>query len=241
MPKTNRAQVSIAYDAIRDQILSYALLPGAPLSDNQLSRELNMSRAPIREAVLLLQMDGLVQINEKGQPRVSPVCYDDISDILTVRCALEAEAIRIIARGSWLTEVQEQELVQIHQAYTSSAENLSEHYRYDDLFHQKLAEFSASPRISNILSQMRLQMLRARWLNLANPKRREDAIEEHTRLLSALQAHDEPEAVQALLDHLNNSRSAFYTVLNDKQMHALATAIRVFHSANDAPSTAEKK
>ena len=237
MPKTIRSQVSIAYDAIRDQILSYALLPDAPLSDNQLSKELDMSRAPIREALLLLQMDGLVQTNEKGQICVSPVCYEDISDILTIRCALEAEAVRMIARGGWLTPAQENALRHIHQQYSES-ENLSEHYQYDDLFHQQIAQFSGSPRINSILSQMRLQMQRARWLNLVNPQRRENAIEEHRRVLDALCSHDEETAVQAITEHLNNSRNTFHAILTDKQMQTLATVIHVFISSGGADTDA---
>lgn len=239
MPKTNRAQVSIAYDAIRDQILTYALLPDAQLSDNQLSKELNMSRAPIREALLLLQMDGLVQINVKGQTRVSPVCYEEISDILTIRSALETEAIRIIVKGGWLSQAQEAELQEIHCQYCGSSD-LSEHYRYDDLFHQKLAAFSGSPRINSILSQMRLQMQRARWLNLVNPTRRDSAIEEHRRLLDALCAHEESAALQALVEHLNNSRSAFSAVLNDKQIMKLSAVIQAFISSGGSTPPAEQ-
>ena len=54
MKKRMSAQVKTAYDLLQKQILYYELEPGAMISDNQISKSLNMSRAPVREAMLLL-------------------------------------------------------------------------------------------------------------------------------------------------------------------------------------------
>ena len=56
MKKRMSAQVKTAYDLLQKQILYYELAPGAMISDNQISKSLNMSRAPVREAMLLLEM-----------------------------------------------------------------------------------------------------------------------------------------------------------------------------------------
>lgn len=55
MKKRMSAQVKTAYDLLQKQILYYELEPGAMISDNQISKSLNMSRAPVREAMLLLK------------------------------------------------------------------------------------------------------------------------------------------------------------------------------------------
>ena len=234
MQRKTDSQVTIAYGAIRDQILQYLLPPGAPLSDNQLSKALGMSRAPIREAILLLQMDGLVQVDEGGKVRVSPICFEDISDILSVRCALESEAIRLIANAGWLDAQQEQELIDLHRQLCESTctNDVTEQYGYDDLFHLKIAEFSKSKRICEILGQMRLQMQRARWLNFANPKRQESASQEHQVLLAAILNHDAETAINHLRIHFDNSRNSFYVVLNDKKMQPIYAAISNFSRQN---------
>lgn len=234
MQRKENSQVLIAYEYIRDRIIAYTLMPDTALSDNQIAKELGMSRAPIREALLLLQMDGLVQIHEKGKIHVSPISFEDISDILCIRFGLESEAIRLIARNGWLSASQEKDLMSLQKemAHSVNAEDISKHYEYDDLFHQRLAELSGSPRIQDILNRMRLQMQRARWLNVMNPKRLNDATEEHGKLLDAIIAHNEVDAVNLLRVHFKNSEESFEFVFNNRQMQALALAINSFYSAH---------
>ena len=110
----------------------------------------------------------------------------------------------------------------------ASPDQVYEHYRYDDLFHQKLVEFSQSPRICDLLDRMRLQMQRARWLNIANQKRQIDATKEHGELLSAVMNHDLDKAIKLLRIHFANSEECFRVILKDRQMQTLASMINNF-------------
>lgn len=233
MQKKENSQVAVAYECIRDQIISYTLLPGTQISDNQFSKELGMSRAPIREAILMLQMDGLVEIDADRKTCVSPLYLEDIADILSVRFALESEALRLIARGGWLNDTQEAELRAIHEQLASSASHMemSDHYEYDDMFHQKLAEYSGNSRICNVLGCMRLQMQRARWLNVANTDRQHAATAEHEALLAAICAKDLPLAVERLEMHFSNSLDSFRAILSDRKLQTLSLAISNFRAA----------
>lgn len=230
MRMKDSSQVAIAYETLRDRIISYALLPETPISDNKLAKELEMSRAPIREAVLLLQMDGLIQTNEEGKMVVSPITLEDVIDILHVRGALEAEAIRLIAARGWFSEAEEQELRSLYEQMASCAQPATawEHYSLDDLFHSRLAEYSGSARIRDMLGRMRLQMQRARWLNTADPARQLTATDEHQALLRALLAHDLEGSVSALRIHFQNSEDAFRAILQNRQMQTLAHMIGNF-------------
>lgn len=232
MQRKSNSQVIIAYEHIRDQIISYILPPETAISDNKFAKELDMSRAPIREAILLLQMDGLIQTNTDGKMIVSPIGIGDIVDILHVRCALESEAIVLISAAGWLTGEQEAKLQEIHAQMTSSVQYdlTSDNYKYDDLFHSTLAEYAGSVRICDMLERMRLQMQRARWLNIANPGRRLEAAEEHEQLLNSILLHDEQAALVALRTHFKNSGAAFHAVLENKQIQALAAMISNFYN-----------
>lgn len=244
MRMKDSSQVAIAYEKIRDQIISYAMLPETPISDNKIARELDMSRAPVREAVLLLQMDGLIQTNEDGKMIVSPISLEDVIDILHVRRALEAEAIRLIADHGWLSTKEGAELQAIHEKMAAhmQAGMVWEHYALDDLFHSRLAEYSRSARIRSVLERMRLQMQRARWLNTANPARQVYATEEHHVLLQALLDHDLERSVCALQVHFQSSEDAFCAVLKDRQMQTLACMIGNFFrgSADDGQRGAHR-
>ncbi len=230
MQRKTNSQVIIAYEYIRDQIISYLLPPETAISDNKFAKELNMSRAPIREAILLLQMDGLVQINVDGKVIVSPIGTRDIVDILHIRCALESEAIILIASAGWLSKEQEDTLTEIHAQMSSSIQNdfISDNYKYDDLFHSTLVSYSGNQRICEILERMRLQMQRARWLNIAHPERRVEATNEHSVLLHDILNHDETHALVSLRAHFQNSAQAFCAVLEDKHIQALAAMISNF-------------
>lgn len=232
MKKNDNSQVSVAYAYIRDQIISYALLPGTPISDNQLSKKLGMSRAPIREAILMLQMDGLVQIQAERKTCVSPLYLKDIADILSVRFALESEVLRLISKNGWLTAIQADELQSIQEKFEVSARqlNVSQHYEYDDIFHQELAKYAGNDRICSILSCMRLQMQRARWLNFSNSERQNASIAEHQRLLDAILSKRLQRAIQLLDEHFSNSLDSFSSILSDRKLQTLSLAINSFCS-----------
>ncbi len=223
--------VAKAYDIILQKIFSFELEPGALVSDNQLAKELGMSRAPVREAVLILTMAGLIQ-NLEGKSVVSSISITDIIDILHVRNALETESLLIIADNGWLTAAQEEELKKIHGELleANSQGDMSEQYFKDDLFHSTLSGYSNSPRISNFLNQMKLQMQRARWLNLAIPERQDVSAHEHTNLLNAILNKDLDVSINCLKQHLQNSELSFRHILSDKQTQQLAKAITNFFS-----------
>lgn len=225
-------QVSTAYELILKRILSFEMPPESVISDNQLAKEFGMSRAPIREAVLLLAMDGLVVNTNSRKTIVAPIKLQDIIDIMHVRNALETEAVRIIADNGWLVSKQENKLKKIHQKLSDAATPslVSEHYEYDDMFHAELNSYSKSPRIIEILEQMRLQMQRARWLNLALPSRQQQATCEHENILNSVLDRDLDRAVDSLHIHFANSQSAFIKVLTDQRIKQVAMSISNFYN-----------
>ena len=224
MKRRMSAQVKTAYDLLQKQILYYELEPGAMISDNQISKSLNMSRAPVREAMLLLEMDGLICDSSDGRSLVAPIKLDDIVDIIHVRSALESEAVRLLAKSGWLNEQQAQTLQDIHKRFISAAakSDASEQYELDDLFHATFVEYSGSQRIISMLGQMRLQMQRARWLNQIMPERQRNAVEEHTQIINALLSKDLDQSIRAIRQHLTNSEHAFETVYHSGHMRQIS-------------------
>ena len=231
MQQKTDSQVAVAYEAIRDQVISFTLSPGQTLSDHKLAKQLDMSRASVREAILMLQMDGLVRLNADGKMCVAPIGIDDIVDILHVRGALESEALRLIADAGWLTGEQEDVLRALHASVIACTESgdATEQYRYDDLFHSTLVEFSGSMRICDLLGRLRLQMQRARFLNIANPARQRATALEHERLLQALMRHDLDASICLLREHFQNSADTFRQVLESQQMRALSSMLSSFY------------
>ncbi len=231
MQRKTDSTVMNAYENIKERIISFQLLPGVQLSDHKIAQELGMSRASVREAILLLSMDGLVDTNDSNKIIVAPIGLPDVLDIMNVRCALESEAIRIIALKGWLSKDEENELRRIQDAMNERVAkgDFREQYNYDDLFHKTLIDASRSPRIISFLERMRLQMLRARWLNVTMPQRQAEAIKEHEEFLAALFRHDLEGSLQLMRSHLTNSANMFRSMMNDKDMKTFILMIKSFY------------
>lgn len=227
MYRKMNAQVSLAYDFILNRILTYGLAPEALVSDNKLAKELGISRAPVREAILMLVMDGLVQSSPDGKMLVAPISMYDITDIFHIRSALEIEAVRIIASQGWLTDEQYIELQRIHRLFsdTNIQRSLSEHYTYDDLFHSTLSSYSGSRRISQITAQMHLQMQRIRWLSLMTSDRQSEAVKEHSAIIDALIEKDCSKAIDCLQTHFKKSQLSYQSILNDDNTRQVAMTV----------------
>ena len=223
--------VETAYNTIKDQIISFVLYPETPVSDSKVAKDLGISRAPVREAIIRLQMEGLITTNEKGKLIVSPISLEDVIDILSVRKALEGEAIRRISKNGWLSAAQEKELQKILQNHQKALTTIatSDIYQYDEIFHTTLIDYAGSPRIKTIINNMRLQMQRARWLNIANPAREYDSLNEHKEIFKNIVSHDLESTINAIRTHFNNGSESFYKILNDRDMRAVASAIQSFY------------
>ena len=231
MQRKSDSQVISAYEQLRDRIIMYALPPKTQLSDYKLAEELSMSRAPVREAILLLERDGLVMLDENGKKIVAQITLADVIDILHVRAALESEALSLIAEKGWLKAPDEKKLRSIHAKMLQAAEKgqVRDCYRFDDSFHHTFVAFAGSVRISETLERMRLQMQRARWLNAANPERQSKACAEHEAILSAILKKDLNGSIRALRTHFSNSEQAFCRALQDREMQSVASMISGFY------------
>ena len=113
MARKKGPQVQQAYDYIKDKIINFELAPGMPVSDHALEQELDMSRSPIREAMLLLTANGLLETTPTGT-KVAPMTLEDVIEICQVRKAIEVAAINIIMDHGGLTRQQKDEIGDIY-------------------------------------------------------------------------------------------------------------------------------
>ncbi len=228
MGRKKGPHVNKAFAYIRDRIISYELLPGEIVSTINLSKELNMSRTPIMESILLLKSAGLVEIINDNMC-VSPLELGDIIEICQVRVAVECSSINIIMENGGLQPSQRQKLKKIfHQlSKTLSSRNFKEHYYYDDLFHTTIVEFTKNKRLMNISEMMRLQIQRARWLNVALPNnRREKAHKEHKNILDAILDNNEEACIKAIKDHISKSKENFIKIIEDQNLRIAILSIQ---------------
>jgi DNA-binding GntR family transcriptional regulator len=189
---------------IRDLILTNRLRPGQAIVIDRLAAELGVSHTPVREALAMLQHDGLVQMRPYGNPIVAEVTEADVCEAWEMRMLLEGwvvrkaaltltdEDLKIVEGGLDLARADAR-----HSRYDS-------HFRADALFHDTImrsTEHKLFNRLSQIVSD---QSTRIRWLveSIAPADEVLTIINEHYAILRALQARQPEQAYEQLVAHL---------------------------------------
>jgi DNA-binding GntR family transcriptional regulator len=116
VPPEGGASTRHAYDELRGRILSGELPPGAAFSQVQLATQFGISRTPLREAVRLLQTEGLLDSEPNRRVRVSALTTDDFEDLYAMRIVLDSLAVRIT-----VPRLSDAELAEVRTAHEAAA------------------------------------------------------------------------------------------------------------------------
>ena len=176
-------------------IIEGRLAPGADLNSVDLSDQFNTSRTPVREALMLLEKEGLVEIPPRRRPRVAPLDIEKVREIYQVRASLYGlVAELIIARG---TEADigtlQPHLEQMEEA--AGAGDLDGFFWANVAFRDAETVLCGNSQVRRMLDSLMLPTLQLRHLSLSLPGRVEQSLADHRRLLRAYRDRDLPLAV----------------------------------------------
>ena len=207
----------VVYNTLREAILKGELKPGERLMELQLASKLGVSRTPIREAIRMLELEGLaVTIPRKGA-EVAKMTVKDMEDVLEVREALDELAAKIACNK--ITEEQLQALSQVKDAFEESTKttDIKQIAMYDEKFHDVIYESTGNVRLVNLLNNLREQIYRYRVEYLKNVEVYPRLIEEHETILKALQDRNQELVVEAMRDHVENQATAVTQIIRTQQ------------------------
>lgn len=189
-------------EVLRTAIVMHAFEPGASLDKARLCEKLGVSRFPVSEALARLQDQGLVDIQPQRGTTVSLIRISDVRENMFLRKALETEAVRALAGTIDQTIVAELAANLTAQKLAVAAGDKLDFHRLDLAFHDILLAALGFPRVRAAVESARLALDRVRFL-LASPLRRAQTVEEHERIVAALEERDGVEAARAMGDHLD--------------------------------------
>ena len=190
------------YQHVLEAILTGALASGTELSEVTLAAELGVSRTPVHEALLRLAADGLVEHLPNRCDRVACFTRDDIREIYEMRTVLECAAVERAVRRLGAEELAE--LRADADALASPPHGrtwVTRALDFDIRFHDALAAASGNERLRADVTRYR-HLVRAFCRMSGNPDNLRQAVEEHRRILSALEARDAAAARRAMAGHV---------------------------------------
>ena len=201
-----------AYRIIKDRIVCLQVKPGERLFEADLAKELSMGRTPVREAILMLGNEKLVECNDKLGYTVRKLSREEAYDYFAIRLVIEDFAIPLIIKG--FTDNTIAALEQNIQRVKGYMEE-NDFYniiRYETEFHGILYRTTNSKVFVEVISGLvdKFQWLRA--IALSAPGGIQQSLDEHMRILSAYKARDILEIRKLTEAHIRDGREKFASI-----------------------------
>lgn len=219
---------------LRKAIVELGIQPGVAISEKEICLRLDISRTPVREAILQLASEHLVQITPRSGTRIAPINLQDVLDGHLVRGAIEIEVARQAAIK--LTDAFDQRLeenIQRQAALTEAWDPAAFHY-VDEEFHQLICECGASARVWKIVHNAKAQLDRVRRLSIGGPMHRLDVVlGEHTAILNGVRKRDPNLAGAAMRAHQRRAFAGIGLLITERREFFLPDPVAAMAEWND--------
>lgn len=206
----------VVFQTLRAAILKGELKPGERLMELQLAAKLGVSRTPIREAIRMLEQEGLaVTIPRKGA-EVAKMTEKDMEDVLLIRCSLEDLAVRLSCDKITAAELQELRIAMEDFEKKTKSDNVVEIAKADVTFHDILYKAADNPKLLLLLNNLREQMYRYRVEYLKDKNIYGRLIEEHRQMYDAIMSKDKERVADYVEKHLHNQAEAVKKLIREQ-------------------------
>jgi DNA-binding GntR family transcriptional regulator len=197
------------YEHLRDEILADHLLPGTELSEVALSKELAISRGPIREAMGRLAAEGLITMRPRRRAEVRSLTPQELID------AYQVMAVRLLIRRVTDADLARLEEL-IDQMAAHSAEGaVREFFTANVSFHELLCELSGNPKLQEVHHRLEGEIGRFQNRTLALRGSMDDSLTEHRAILAAVRLRDADRAAALTAEHIRAPAERLQATLRD--------------------------
>jgi DNA-binding GntR family transcriptional regulator len=200
-----KGKTEIVYEQIRKAILDGLIKPGDKLDTDAIAAAFSVSRMPVREAIKRLQLEGWVDVKPHKEVRVASVTKAQIRDVFAVRAMLESLAAREAAEK--ISEVKIDLLWQTYrdmETLVQSGDTLGQVTKNRE-FHDIIHQVSGNKVLQSIASNLFDSIERYRLQFLSLPRRPNEVLKDHRKLLEAIESHDRDSAEILMRRHIENT------------------------------------
>lgn len=205
--KPRKSLAAEAADNLREFILLGKLGPGMPVRERDLAEAFGISRTPLKEALRILEGEGLIDYGPTRRPVVADPSLNEIYDWLRVQGALEALAGELVCEVA--TDKQLAEIERLNESIKEArdADGQLEAFRRDMAFHDAIVEASGNRALFESHATYNARLWRVRFLSSQRVESREGTRREHLEIVEALKARDAVAARRALKQHLRTAET----------------------------------
>ena len=190
-------------DILRKQILLGELKPGNNIPERETASALGVSRTPLREALLILEVEGLVTMAPARSPIVADPSLEDLTQLLLVQSALEALAGECACEEITNDEFDHIEGLHLHMLETSGiADDSIDFFSTDMAFHAAIVASTKNPSLIKTHAQYNARLWRARFMSSRRRIKRASTLKDHTNIVEGLKNRDKQQTSAALGKHL---------------------------------------
>ena len=208
-------RVADAYARLKDEIRTNRLPAGFQAPEPEIAIRLGMSRTPVREALIRLEAEGLVELAPRRGVRVLPVQADDMREIYEILTALEPDAAAsLAARKPSQEDLAPLEMATSAMEHALANGDLDEWAEADDRFHRTLLELQGNRRLRNVVTALYDQAHRARIVTMRLRETPQKSTEEHRAILHNLQRGNAEETRRVFRQHRERAAKELLGILD---------------------------
>lgn len=207
----------VVFKTLRENILTGILKPGQRLMEIQLASQLGVSRTPIREAMRMLELEGLVVMIPRKGAVVAEITKKDLEDVLEVRCALEELAVELACAKITRSQIDALKENVLEFQQIMGKDNITALAEKDVEFHDIIFSATNNPRLVQLLSNLREQMYRYRMEYLKDTQTHVRLVKEHETIIHNLEQRDVKNAKKNISSHITNQVTSVSRYLNTKR------------------------
>lgn len=185
--------------------------PGSKLVEDEISRELGVSRTPVREAFKMLERAGWIEIHPHAGAYVRNPSMDEVREVFEVREWLEERAAELAARHAIDADMRQLRRIIDKGRRAVERQNAKQIIQLNADFHRLIAESGRNKILARLVSDLSRQV---RWhFSAVATIRGADSWNEHERILDAIEARDTEEAGRLAVEHCRHTQEAFFIQL----------------------------
>lgn len=193
------------YYSLQKAILNGNIKPGGRLIEDELSKMLKVSRAPIREAFRLLEKDGFIKIVPRKGAIVQSISKEDISDIYEIRTVLEGLAAKLFCERSTDEDLNKLQMIYKNMETALKNNRIQKYRKLNREFHEIFINGSNNKKVKEIYENFRKQIDWFQRVTLSSVRRPVISLKEHKKILEAFLRNDPRRAEREARQHVEHA------------------------------------